>query len=221
MGQRLLPLEPVGMGTAGSRGDRPSHPDGLAMGQQQAAWTAGKSLSSSLPSSHQLLTEQPAGVLRFPVTEIFLQMECVWKPTFESWWEHSKEPLAPPQPPLQLLGLPKSGLNTPRLDNIQLSPNLRALGPALTPCLTLPGTTPCRIHTLPHAPGRSKADFSHCTRRSWSPGESDTFPTARTFCLVLPGALVPKERPGGPGRKAGIAMELPLIKGHQQTSLKS
>ena len=100
------------------------------MGQQQAAWTAGKSLSSSLPGSHQLLTEQLAGVLRFLVTEIFLQMECVWKPTFESWWEHSKEPLAPPQPPLQLPGVPKSGLNTPKLDNIQLSPNLSALGPA-------------------------------------------------------------------------------------------
>lgn len=65
------------------------------MGQQQAAWISGKSLTSSLPSSHQLLTEQPEGVLRFLVTEIFLQMECVWKPTFESWWEHSKEPLAP------------------------------------------------------------------------------------------------------------------------------
>lgn len=74
---------------------RPSHPDRLAMGQQQAAWISGKSLTSSLPSSHQLLTEQLAGVLRFLVTEIFLQMECVWKPTFESWWEHSKEPLAP------------------------------------------------------------------------------------------------------------------------------
>ena len=74
---------------------RPSHPDSLAMGQQQAVWISGNSLTSSLPSSHQLLIEQPAGVLCFLVTEIFLQMECVWKPTFESWWEHSKEPLAP------------------------------------------------------------------------------------------------------------------------------
>lgn len=128
MGQRLLPLEPVGMGTAGLQ-RRPARTQTGSHGAAASSVTAGKSLSSSLPSSHQLLTEQPAGVLRSPVTEIFLQMECVWKPTFESWWEHSKEPLAPPQPPLQLLGLPKSGLNTPRLDNIQLSPNLRALGP--------------------------------------------------------------------------------------------
>ena len=97
-------------------------------------------------------------------------------------------------------------------------------GPRLTLCLTLPGTTPRRIHTPASSTWErltvGKAVFSHCTPRSWPAGESDTFPTARTFCLVLPGALVPQERPGGPSRKAGIAMELSLRKGHWQPSLK-